>query len=64
MEVSTSSKNDPALHRYAKFSFVEYHRQRVGPEAIEIVSLRKVRSDHSVEQASSGKPQLSAHLKP
>jgi|Laugresbdmm110dd_1035094.scaffolds.fasta_scaffold13210_5 ribosomal protein S18 acetylase RimI-like enzyme len=63
MEVSTSTKNDPALRLYAKFGFVEYHRRRVGPEAIEIVSLRKVRSNHSVERPSFGKPQSAAHLK-
>lgn len=63
MEVSTSSKNDPALSLYARFGFVEYHRRRIGPEAIEIVSLRKVRSDLSVGQTSCCTPQSSAYFK-
>lgn len=39
--VQTGAKNGPALHLYARLGFVEMRRWRVGPEALEIVELRR-----------------------
>ncbi len=39
--VSTGAKNSPALALYEEFGFVEYMRQTIGSEALELVKLRR-----------------------
>ena len=41
LTVSTAAKNAPALSLYAKFGFKEYRRKSLGPEAVELVKLRR-----------------------
>lgn len=41
MAVATGAKNTPALALYRGFGFVEYRRGTLGPEALEIVKLRR-----------------------
>ncbi len=39
--VSTGAQNEPVLKLYEQFGFVEHGRRRVGPERLEIVTLRR-----------------------
>src|SRR5215472_3646518 len=41
LTVSTAAKNTPALSLYEKFGFKEYRRKSLGPEAVELVKLRR-----------------------
>lgn len=44
LSVATTAKNTPALAIYARFGFVVYRRGSLGPEAIEMVKLRRVQA--------------------
>ena len=44
--VSTGAGNTPALALYAQFGFAEISRQRVGPEALQVVLLCRPSSNH------------------
>jgi ribosomal protein S18 acetylase RimI-like enzyme len=41
VSVSTGARNAPALALYASFGFVEAARRTLGPERIEVVTLRR-----------------------
>ena len=43
--VSTGARNAPALALYRQLGFVVYRRGTLGPEAIELVKLRRARTD-------------------
>ena len=50
MSVSTAAKNGPALALYAALGFVEYRREFVGPERLELVVLEKVQANPSFKR--------------
>ena len=50
MSVSTAAENGPALALYAALGFVEFRRQFVGPERLELVVLEKARANTSFKR--------------
>lgn len=53
LSVATGAKNAPALALYQGLGFVEYRRGTLGPEALEIVKLRRAPPAGSLTQADA-----------
>ena len=51
--VSTGAANTPALALYEQFGFVAYRQGRMGPHALQMVKLRRERSEARPEQRAA-----------